>query len=134
MREIKFRFYDSKYKFMDTDVLCGEDGMYTSADKSYDTPNTEIQPLKDIIAMQYIGLKDKNDKEIYEGDIVFTTRTNGGRDIDRYGEVKYSAPKFGVSLFFSKEEMFCDFNLFESIEVVDNIYQNKEFLNETQQN
>lgn len=50
-REIKFRAWDSDEKYMQYDF------------------QSPTRPPADYVVMQYTGLKDKNGKEIYEGDI-----------------------------------------------------------------
>lgn len=53
MREIKFRAWDNDLKFM------------------YELGLLEMPwPYKNIILMQFTGLKDRHEKEIYEGDII----------------------------------------------------------------
>jgi len=64
MREIKFRAWDSRLKVMITNFKDAED--------CYLDEQGQLVRYNTYILMQYTGLKDKNGKEIYEGDIVFS--------------------------------------------------------------
>ena len=69
---------------------------------------------------QFTGLKDKNGKEIYEGDIYSIIKY----DIDDIGHKEIHTVKF--------DEILCRFNVnkfdSEAYEVIGNIYENPELL------
>ena len=91
--------------------------------------------------MQYTGLKDKNGKEVYEGDII-VTRYSGG---DRKGQIYYGdVIKWGVYNIgcngyeypmevvgpYVKEEYLYGLMIEERSEIIGNIYENPELLDE----
>lgn len=70
--------------------------------------------------MQYTGLKDKNGKEIYEGDVVRHPYGFG----NGWGEVTYWPPMFKLQ----SDDGTCDEIGFDECEVIGNIYENKDLL------
>ena len=123
----KFRAWTEEGKVMYYDVYPFRDDTLLL---SYDKIAFDEVPASDFILMQSIGLKDKNNKEIYEGDIVkYKSGCNTYTE-----EVAYDKnfARFGVrgantDIIFTFWELADDVDLI-SLEVVGNIYENPELL------
>ena len=95
---------------------------------------------KEFVLLQYTGLKDKNGKEIYEGDLLNTKTTFENNLCDsRYQEntiVKVSFDKGQFINEFTKNNLYDEiriissyiFDLWTDYEVIGNIYENPELL------
>jgi uncharacterized phage protein (TIGR01671 family) len=130
MREIKFRAWDKTQLRMVTLNAWHFDTGLIDASAPEELRGFRNDGRYEV--MQFTGLKDKNGKEIYEGDIVKALFHYG----DDYGnEVGESEERIGqVSWTHSKGRQFVGFDFFpandlaESIEVIGNIYENPELL------
>lgn len=113
MREIKFRAWDKDAKKM------FEAGyMYPAINfggSVFDRQDGEEQSLDEqIVLMEYTGLKDKNGKEIYEGDVIEWSSGNGNKD---RMEMK----------FYERHQGFMPYINYSS-EIIGNIYENPELI------
>lgn len=114
MREIKFRAWWVGSKLMESwkEILRTEPlSMY-------------FEPDERTVLMQYTGLKDKNGKEIYEGDIVLEYES--GRGI--YG-IKYEVAYEHNGFWLKDRDNECGFGLTDDMEIIGNIYENSELIN-----
>jgi uncharacterized phage protein (TIGR01671 family) len=131
MREIKFRAWDKS-----------QNKMYQVRGINFDNEDlwlkineTQIMGanLFEVELMQYTGLKDKNGKEICQGDIVECKCGNTGKTILR--QVEYIGVSFCTKngSFYNqktKQREYCYIPLKPYVKVVGNIYENPELLKE----
>lgn len=85
MRELKFRAWANGYEKWCHNIEYMGDGLWLG----YVDDGIGELSTTDIIVEQYTGLKDKSEKEIYEGDIV-----DYNDDGECIGFVEYDAPEF----------------------------------------
>ncbi len=124
MREIKFRAWNKPTNEMNYYVE-----HYTYADGSWGcsagTNNNPIGNSENFILMQYTGLKDKNGKEIYEGDIIRIKHPFKDRNFE--GTVEFmghhwNCKDFYFTHFDSPGDLLSEGT--EYIEIIGNIYEN----------
>ena len=133
-REIKFRAWDTVKNYMvnSTSYLKGfVVGTY------FDNNDKELYDQTDkLVVMQYTGLKDKNEKEIYEGDVVRMITYDMNNEKQITNEVVKSEGYFGyyplnrdderdsypfkIKFIYAEDVMNC--------EVIGNIFENKNLI------
>ncbi|MCY7572329.1 YopX family protein [Bacillus pumilus] len=143
MREIKFRAWDDNAQEMVYEVGLTPEGIpYSIPDHAEASDQFDYYPS--CHKMQFTGLRDKNDVEIYEGDILKRTVTiviygtgKPPEDIDEYLEVQYREDYAGF--FIGERSLFAYVDTTIDVdtrcsctkaEVVGNIYQNPNLLKE----
>jgi len=145
-REIKFRAWHNQQKrFINLNGVdinfkgCNNEGAVYLI---YEQGNLRPFPIEDIDLMQFTSLKDKNGKEIYEGDIVKWISKFKDTNIptpDKIGQVKYNQQGcvFHINYEINKKHYYKDLNadygdgdtyIMHSIEVIGNIYENPELI------
>ena len=129
-RIIKFRVYDRLYK----DWLAND--TFAVSDKGTESNQGNF------IIQQFTGLKDKNGKEIYEGDIVsiedhYEIEFYGGEVENRLGKIVYSDKNMAFIISFNLKSnkinednsLSYDTLNMSSIKIKGNIFENPELLN-----
>ena len=127
MRDIKFRAWNE----VEEKMLNWNEFLDTNMKNTFIAPEST-----GLILMQYTGLKDKNGKEIYEGDIVKVKLYKGEEEKYFIGKVEYFGSNFIVDADNNSEYHVYDLDGFgidyrynlEDCEVIGNLYDNPELL------
>lgn len=154
MDRFKFRAWDKEeekmYEVYEIHFDANHNGsVYCGQRKELDKDNNNIYPKKELtfgsnVIMACTGLKDKNGKLIYEGDIVimpdtYTESVDVGvgmcpvaqQELNTFGKVVFKKGAFGIEINEATENYYEGFNFFEDIEdieIIGNIYENPELL------
>lgn len=127
MRETKFRAYHKERKEMFE--IASIDFEEKKAALSNGTIKLLNVDFKQFELLQYTGLKDKNGKEIYEGDILFF-RDENMKYIVVWQDAAFIIKSIEIRKY--SEKMFWLDDTEICCEIVENIYENKKLLEENE--
>lgn len=130
-RIIKFRAWDNENKEMlKVQELDFKDTFYNGRLAIRVEQYNDYFDLDDMILMQFIGLYDKNGKEIYEGDIVkFNLKSDSQGQPDIIGYIEYQTIFCAYRIMSFKGSFALDYNI-KNIEVIGNVFDNKNLIEE----
>ncbi|EAF7016584.1 hypothetical protein AVO90_13640 [Listeria monocytogenes] len=114
MREIEFRAWDKEVKEMDYNPSVIEIWQNKPINEQF-----RLESEEKLVWMQYTGLKDKNGKKIFEGDVGWDEHN------ECYGVVKFEEGKFLYVWENIAEDLW---EVADSIEIYGNIHENLELL------
>ena len=135
MREIRFRAWDKErgYFHWGASNICLTLGGNLMWQFGWEFPNLlDREEASNYILMQYTGLKDKNGKEIYEGDILKYTVDDNSTETgtERINKVVFHEGAFcyivPVLIMGELPSFLCQYN--KQSEIIGNAYENPELL------
>lgn len=131
MQEVKFRAWDPLEK-----IMCATNSLAAFALAEVTDREAATEQWKRLIPLQYIGMKDVNGVEVYQGDLIASQFQNEfGSFQEGVKEVIWCPQACGFFLGKEGEEIsHMHWGIDDEITVVGNVYQNPELLEKDDEN
>lgn len=132
MREIKFRVWDNGLmkKFVRIPFYLNCEGYVYKDNDPHGVDMSgkrSVSPMQNVIAMQFTGLKDKNGKEVYEGDLITWPHLNNLETC----EVYYNESEFAFVARPINKNIELESWLDSTCKVIGNVFENPDLINLT---
>lgn len=129
MREIKFRAWIGEEMVKDP-IIYGVNGdqMAVGSRLNEGLDNFFIDGEGKYHLMQFTGLKDKNGKEIYEGDICKIRTTEDFNCIDMVGEVRWLEKHWCFRIVVADHDGWSPNEFVKWVKIIGNIHENPELI------